>query len=148
MSGQGVWPSLKFYFRADFGGGLTASFQEVSGLETEAAPIEYRHGNSPVFAPIKLPGLGKVGDVTLRKGIFVNDTKFWTWYDEIKLNTIGKRTMTVSLLDEAGAVKLLWTLTNARPTKLVTTDLKDDSSEVAVEAIEILCDTVAPASPG
>ena len=42
--------------------------------------IDYRRGNSPVFYPIKMPGLGKVGNVTMRKGIFTNDQKFWTWF--------------------------------------------------------------------
>ena len=145
MSGDkqdNVWPLPKFYFSVQLGADTSVSFQEVTGLETETKPIEYRHGNSPVFYPIKMPGLGRVGNVTLRKGIFVNDQRFWTWYNEIKLNTIARRTVVVSLLDETGAPKMVWTLNNAWPTKMTGTDLKSEGNEVAVESIEVAFETL------
>src|SRR5258707_6419258 len=96
-----VWPLPKFLFSVQFGAGMSASFQEVSGLDSETHPIEYRHGNSPIFYPIKMPGLGKVGNVTMRKGIFVSDAGFFAWYDEIKMNTMKRRTVVIRLLDES-----------------------------------------------
>ncbi len=126
---------------------IDASFQEVDGLNSETQPIEYRHGNSPVFYPIKMPGLGRVGNVTMRKGIFVNDSKFWTWYNEIKMNTIARRTVVVNLLDETGTPKMVWTLNNAWPTKITGTDLKSEGNEVAVESIELAFETLTVAAP-
>jgi phage tail-like protein len=144
---QQVWPRPKFYFSVNFGGGMHVNFQEVTGLDAETKPIEYRHGDSPSFYPIKMPGLGKVGNVTLRKGIFVNDTKFWTWYDEIKLNTIKRQTIVVNLLDETGAPKMVWTLNNAVPTKMTSTDLKSEGNEVAVESVDIAYETMVISAP-
>lgn len=132
-----VWPLPKFYFSVQFGDGMDVKFQEVAGLESETQVIEYRHGNSPSFYPIKMPGLGKVGNVTMRKGIFAKDAQFWDWYSKIKLNSISPRTVVVSLLDEAGAPKMVWTLHKAWPTKMTGTDLKSGSNEVAVEALEL-----------
>jgi phage tail-like protein len=43
----------------------------------------------------------------------------------------------ISLLDEAGKPTMVWTLSNAWPTKITGTDLKSDGNEVAVETIEI-----------
>lgn len=137
-----VWPLPKFYFSVKLGGDESVSFQEVTGLESETKIIEYRHGNSKVFYPIKMPGLGRVGNVTLRKGIFVKDSKFFTWYSEIKLNTIERRAVVISLLDEAGAPKMVWTLNNAWPTKVTGTDLKSEGNEVAVESIELAFETL------
>jgi phage tail-like protein len=125
----------------------SVSFQEASGLESETKPIEYRHGNSPVFYPIKMPGLGRVGNVTMRKGIFVNDQRFWDWYNEIKMNTIARRTVVVNLLDETGSPKMVWTLNNAFPTKITGTDLKSEGNEVAVESVEIAFETLTVAAP-
>lgn len=142
-----VWPLPKFYFAATFGDDSSISFQEVDGLNSETQPIEYRHGNSPVFYPIKMPGLGRVGNVTMRKGIFVNDSKFWTWYNEIKMNTIARRTVVVNLLDETGTPKMVWTLNNAWPTKITGTDLKSEGNEVAVESIELAFETLTVAAP-
>lgn len=137
-----IWPLPKFYFSVALGDNDAVSFQEVDGLESETQPIEYRHGNSPVFYPIKMPGLGRVGNVTMRKGIFVNDSNFWNWYNEIKMNTIARRTVVISLLDEEGNPKTTWTLNNAWPTKITGTDLKSEGNEVAVESVEIAYETL------
>ena len=133
-----TWPLPKFYFKVNLGSqDSTVSFQEVSGLETETQPIEYRHGDSKQFSTIKMPGLAKTGNVTLKKGIFVNDNNFWKWYDAIKMNVIKRETVTIQLLDESGSPTMTWTLTNAWPTKITGTDLKSDANEVAVETLEL-----------
>jgi phage tail-like protein len=142
-----IWPLPKFYFSVQLGDDTTVSFQEVDGLDSETQIIEYRHGNSPVFYPTKMPGLGKVSNVTMRKGIFVNDSKFWDWYNEIKMNTIARRTVIISLLDETGTPKRTWTLNNAWPTKITGTDLKSEGNEVAIESIEVAYETLTVASP-
>ena len=141
-----VWPLPKFYFSVQLGDDTSINFQEVNGLESETKPIEYRHGNSPIFYPIKMPGLGRVGNVTMRKGIFVNDQRFWDWYNEIKMNTIERRTVVINLLDESAAPKMVWTLHNAWPTKITGTDLKSEGNEVAVESIEIAFETLTVAA--
>jgi phage tail-like protein len=142
-----VWPLPKYYFSVTFGDGISAPFQEVSGLDGETQVIEYRHGDSPIFSPIKMPGLGKVGNVTLRKGIFAQDSALWDWFNKIAMNTVERRTLVVNLLDENGAVKMAWALHNAFPTKLTGTDLKSDGNEVAVESIEIAFETMVISAP-
>ena len=138
-SAQGaVWPLPKFYFKVKLGSqDNTVSFQEVSGLDTETQIIEYRHGDSKTFSPIKMPGIAKVGNVTFKKGVFVKDNNFWKWYDDIKMNTIKRETVVIQLLDQTGAPTMTWTLTNAWPTKITGTDLKSDGNEVAVETLEL-----------
>lgn len=132
-----VWPLPKFYFEVKWGRQVMR-FQEVSGLDVEAQPIEYRHGDSPVFSTIKMPGIKKYGNVTMKKGVFKGDQKFWDWFNQIKLNTIKRETITISLLDETGTPTMIWTLANAWPTKITGTDLKAEGNEVAVETIEIV----------
>lgn len=131
-----VWPLPKFYFSVKVEG-LDASFQEVSGLDIEAQVIEYRHGNSPEFSTIKMPGIKKSSNVTLKKGVFKGDNKFWDWFSQIKMNTIKRQAVVISLLDEAGAPTMVWTLNNAWPTKITGTDMKSDGNEVAVETLEL-----------
>lgn len=141
------WPPPTFYFLVWFGDDNPVSFQEISGLESETNPIGYRHGDSPSFYPIKMPGLGHVGNVTMRKGIFSSDAKFWAWYNEIKMNTINRRAVVVQLTDQNGAPKMTWTLNNAWPTKVVGTDLKSEGNEVAVESVEVAFETLTVAAP-
>ena len=132
-----VWPIPKFYFQVKWDSEVM-SFQEISGLDIEAEPIEYRHGDSPEFSKIKMPGLKKSGNVTMKKGVYKSDNKFWDWFNQIKLNTIKRVPVTISLLDEAGAPTMVWTLANAWPTKITSTDLKADGNEVAIESIDIV----------
>lgn len=132
-----VWPLPKFYFILETAELKDATFQEVSGLDAETQIIEYRHGNSPDFSTIKMPGIKKYGNVTLKKGIFKGDNKFWTWFNSIKMNTIERQTVTIKLLDQEGNPTMVWTLKNAWPTKVTGTDLKSDGNEVAVETLEL-----------
>ena len=131
-----VWPLPKFHFQVKWDAEVL-SFQEVSGLDIEAQPIEYRHGDSPEFSTLKMPGIKKSGNVTMKKGVFKSDNKFWDWFNQIKMNTIKRIPVTISLLDESGAPTMVWALANAWPTKITGTDLKSDGNEVAIESIEI-----------
>lgn len=131
-----VWPIPKFYFQVKWDSEVL-SFQEVSGLDVEAQIIEYRSGDNPVFSTVKMPGIQKSGNVTMKKGVFKSDNKFWDWFNKIKMNTIARVPVTISLLDETGAPTMVWTLANAWPTKITGTDLKSDGNEAAIETIEI-----------
>lgn len=130
------WPIPKFRFEVKWDSEVMA-FQEVSGLDVESQPIEYRAGNSPTFSVQKMPGIKKYSDITMKKGVFKSDNKFWDWFNEIKMNTVKRIPVTISLLDEEGNPTMVWTLTNAWPTKISGTDLKSTGNEVAVETIVI-----------
>ena len=132
-----TWPIPKFHFQVKWDSEVM-SFQEVSGLDIEAQSIEYRSGDSPKFSTIKMPGMQKTGNVTMKKGVFKSDNKFWDWFNQIKMNTIARKPVTISLLDETGAPTMVWTLENAWPSKITGTDLKSDGNEAAIETIEIV----------
>lgn len=132
-----VWPMPKFFFNVTWGGNEIA-FQEVSGLDVQSEEIKYRHGNSKEFSVIKMPGMKKYGNVTMKKGVFKGDNKFWDWLKQIEMNTIKRVPVIISLLDQSGAAVMVWTLTNAWPTKISSTDLKSEGNEVAIETIEIV----------
>ena len=143
MPDEILWPLPKFYFSVQLGDDKDVTFQDVTGLQTETKVIEYRHGNSPLFSTIKMPGLSSVGNVTMKKGIFAKDTKFFDWYLETKKReSFKRRVVVVNLLDEGGNPKMTWTLNNAWPTKVTGTDLKSDGNDVAVESVEIAVETL------
>lgn len=133
---QAVWPLPKFYFQVKWDDSEMA-FQEVSGLDIETEVLEYRAGNSKVFSKVKMPGMVKSGNITMKKGVFVKDNAIWDWFAEIKMNTIKRKALTISLLDEGGAPTMVWKVQNAFPSKITGTDLKAEGNEVAVESIEI-----------
>ena len=129
-----TWPLPKFYFEVKIGN-EEWFFQEVSGLESEVEVLEYRHGKSKQFSLFKMPGMKKVSDVTLKKGVFTGDTKLFDWFKEVRLNTIERKTITISLLNEKGSSEIVWTLSNAFPKKVESTGLNAQGNEIAVETI-------------
>ena len=142
-----VWPLPSFFFSVQFGDCAPARFQVIEGLDSEAEAAEYRHGNSLVFYPIKMPGLGKVGNVTMRRGSFANDSRFRVWLNEIKTNTVVPSTVVINLLGETGPPKRTWTLLNARPVKITGPDLQSEGNEVAVESVELTYETLTVTGP-
>lgn len=139
----------KFRFSVDLGSDhKDVAFQEVSGLDSETQVIEYRHSNSPEFSTIKMPGIAKSSNVSMKRGVFVNDNLFWDWYDKIKMNTIKRETVIIKLLDEEGSPTMTWTLHNAWPTKITSTDMKSDGNEVAVDTLEIAHEKVEVTNGG
>lgn len=132
-----VWPLPSFSFQVSWGSQSAIAFQEVSGLDTETQVIEYRHSNSKAFSTIKMPGIKKFNNVTMKKGVFAKDNAFWEWYNKIKMNTIDRIDVVVQLLDEEGKPTMIWTLKNAWPVKVSAPTMKSDGNEVAIQSIEI-----------
>jgi phage tail-like protein len=131
-----TWPLVKFSFQVKWDD-AEFIFQEVTGLSSETQVIEYRGGSSPVYSTVKMPGIQKFGNVTLKKGMFKGDKNLWDKYGLIKMNTYKRATITISLLDESQAVAMSWTLTNAFPVKITVSDMKSDGNEIAIESVEL-----------
>jgi phage tail-like protein len=109
------WPVPAFQFKVEIDGVGEIACAEVSGLEAEADVIEYRAGNSKEYSVVKMPGLMKYADITLKKGMFQDDKVFNEYFAKITMNTIERKTVTIQLLDEAANPVFTWTLTNAFP---------------------------------
>ncbi len=130
------YPIPKFHFRVEWGG-TRIGFTEVSGLDVETEVIEYREGSSPEYHKTKMPGMQKFGNITLKRGTFKNDNQYYEWWNTVQLNTIERRDITISLLNENHEPVVTWKIKNAFPIKVQSTDLKADGNEVAIESLEI-----------
>ncbi|TXK50298.1 phage tail protein, partial [Pontibacter qinzhouensis] len=99
--------------------------------------IEYREGSSKTYSKIKMPGLAKFSNITLKRGTFADDTDFYKWINTINLNTVERRDIIIQLLNEQHEPVLTWRALKAFPLKVQASDLKADGNEVAIETIEI-----------
>ena len=131
------YPLVKFHFQVEWGG-TQIGFTEVSGLDVETEVVEYRHGASPEYSKVKMPGMQKFSNLTLKRGTFATDNEYYDWWNSVKLNTIERRNITISLLNEEHEPVITWKVKNAWPTKVQSTDLKADGNEVAIESMEIV----------
>lgn len=131
------YPIPKFHFQVEWGGSKIG-FTEVSGLDVEREVIEYRDGSSKEYSKLKMPGLTKFSNITLKRGSFKKDNDFYTWWISNKLDTVDRRDITISLLNEDHEPVITWKVKNAWPSKIQPTDLKSDDNSVAIETMEIV----------
>ena len=127
-----------------------AAFSEGTGVEASVDVIEFRQGNSNSLAPVKIPGLVKHGNVTLKFG-YTRNNAFKDWLKECvaeRRTKDARATVTIELIDirdssPSSLVEntqdetLVWQLTNAWVTKYTAPDLNASTSEVAIESVEI-----------
>lgn len=130
------YPIPKFHFQVDWGG-TKIGFTEVTGLEVTTEKIEYRDGASPEYNKIAMPGMQTFGDLTLKRGIFAGDNEFYEWWNSVSLNTIERRDITISLLNESHEPVVVWKVKNAWPTKVTSTDLNSTGNETAIETLVV-----------
>lgn len=142
-----LWPIPNFHFIVDFEGTRVA-FQEVSGLETESDVMEYRNGNSPAFSTVKMPGLKKYSDITLKKGMFKDDTSLFDYFASVQMNTVARKIITISLLDEKDGVLFVWTLNNAFPKKVTGASMNAQTNDVVIEEMVLAHEGLTMAKAG
>lgn len=128
------YPLPKFHFEVQWGG-TRIGFTEVTGLEVTTDKIEYRDGASKEYHKIRMPGMQTFGDLTLKRGIFAGDNEFYDWWNSVALNTIQRRDITISLLNESHDPVVIWKVKNAWPTKVTSTDLNASGNETAIETL-------------
>ena len=130
------YPLPAFHYQVEWGG-EKMSFSEVSGLTIEIQMIEYRDGDSKQYEAIKMPGIPKYGNLTMKKGIVAADNKFFDWLNTTALNTVERKDIIISLLNEAHEPVMTWKALNAFPVKVEGPGLKSTGNEVAIESIEV-----------
>jgi phage tail-like protein len=130
------YPLPKFHFQVQWGG-ERIGFTEVTGLDIQVEAIEYREGSSPEYSKIKMPGMLKYSNITLKRGSMNGDSDFYKWINTTSLNTVERRDIIISLLNEAHAPVMTWKAKNAFTVKVQASDLKSDGNEVAIETLEL-----------
>lgn len=137
------------------GGTAKAAFSEVTGIEATVDVIEFRQGNSESLSPVKVPGLVKHGNVTLRFG-YTHDNTFKNWVQACVGSTrdgLERAAVTIELIDittgpSPTSLKTdvsgtnTWVLENAWVTKYTAPDLNASQSEIAIESVELAYETL------
>jgi phage tail-like protein len=134
-------PYSAFNFLVEFGNGdIQGGFSEVSGLGTEITVAEYRNGSDRRNTATKIPGMFKVSDVTLKRGV-VNSKAVFDMFKALQNGDVAnaKQTVTVTLLDEAGGASVQsWRLIDAFPTKYTGPSLSaKGGGDVAMEELTL-----------
>ena len=127
----------------------TAAFSQVTGIDATVDVIEFRQGNANSLAPVKIPGLVKHGNITLRFG-YTLDSAFKIWIQECVSEVRGeipRNDVQIELIDiNGGSPQVIataitgtrvWLLTNAWVAKYTGPELDAKTSDVAIETVEL-----------
>src|ERR1700752_3142524 len=117
------------------GRSVRASFAEVSGLDVEVTPIEYRNGAEDITVR-KLPGLKKFTNIVLKRGI-TGDLTLWQWMKTVLDGQVQRTNGTIVLLDDSRQEVMRWNFHRGWPCKLTGPALKAKGNDIAIETLEI-----------
>jgi len=136
-------PYAQFNFWVNLGGAGSdplqpdAGFQEISALGMEVGVAEYRYGNHKLNNTLKVTGLGKSADVTLKRGVMGSDTVY-KWFDAIRNGKNEMRTVRIELRNEENSETVqTWILNGARVIKFTAGPLNAKSNEIAMEELTL-----------
>src|SRR5687768_13897926 len=133
-------PYVQFNFLVDLGTGNSdgpeAGFQEVSGIGMEVTVSEYRNGNSKENSVMKITGMNKSTDVTMKRGV-IGSLNLYRWLDDIRNgNQSALKTVTISLQNEDHTdVVQTWKLLRARIIKHTSGPFNAKGTDVAMEEL-------------
>ena len=131
-------PYSAFNFLVEFNGvEIGAGVSDVSGLSTDVTIAEYREGTDKENHVRKIPGMHKVGDITLKRGI-IDSASLWEWVREVRqFGVEAQRSVTITLLDESSRNQVQsWILRGAVPMKYTGPTLAaKGGSDVAMEEL-------------
>ena len=128
-------PYGKFRYKVEIDGLEAGGFSEASGFDASIDVIEYREGDM-VQTPMKLPGLKKYGNITLKQGV-ADSMVMYEWMIAGVEGEVERKTITITILDETETATASWQVINAWPAKYTAPDFNATASEVAIETLEI-----------
>ncbi len=133
-------PYVQFNFLVDLGNGNTegpqAGFQEVSGIGMEVTVSEYRTGNARENSVMKITGMNKSTDVTMKRGV-IGSLDLYDWLHQIRNgDQNAMRNVTIQLQNEDHtAVVQTWKLLRARIIKHTSGPFNAKGTDVAMEEL-------------
>jgi len=120
---------------SDDGRSIRGSFSEVSGLDTDMPPIEYRTGTEDLTMR-KSPGLAKNSPIVIKRAL-IGDLTLWNWMMETRRGKVRRAEGSIVLLDENRQEVMRWNFRRAWPSKWTGPSLNAKNNEVALETLEI-----------
>lgn len=130
-----TYPHGKFRYKVEIDGLEAGGFSEASGFDASIDVIEYREGDM-VQTPMKVPGLKKYGNITLKQGV-ADSMVMYEWMIAGVEGEVERKTITITILDETETATASWQVINAWPTKYTAPDFNATASEIAIETMEI-----------
>jgi phage tail-like protein len=135
-------PYLNHRFRVEIDGVAQAGFSEVIIPDSSSEVIEHREGTDQITIR-KQSGLVTYGNLILKWGITAS-MDLYNWRKQIEQGKVSssRKNMSVILMDEEGNDAARWDFASAWPSKYKAPDLKAEGTDVAIETLEIVFESM------
>ena len=135
-------PYRNYRFEVEIDGISQTAFQEIHFPEVSREVIVYRAGDGPEIIS-KQAGLLKSSNLILKSGI-TDSLELYSWFKKIQDGKIteSKKNMRIVLIDYQGNEVASWVFTVCWPAKYIGPHLNSTDSEIAVETLEIVFETM------
>ncbi|MFT6158041.1 MAG: phage tail-like protein [Myxococcota bacterium] len=119
---------------------IVGGFKSVSGMDSETEVIEFKQGNDRVVR--KKPGRTTYANIVLERGYTATDD-LWTWRNNIEKGLIDRRSGSIIVLDQDLETEVArYNFYEAWPAKWYVPEMDSDSSNMAIEKIELATEMV------
>jgi phage tail-like protein len=129
-------PFPSFNFAVEIDGIIVSGFNEVSGLQADIEIQEYREGGVNEYVHKRAGPARYATNLILKRGI-ADSTELWSWFCDAMEGKIQRKSLDVILRDTEGTEQRRWTFQNAYPVKWTGPEFKAQSSEIAIESLEL-----------
>ena len=129
-------PQGNFNFHIEIDGISRGAFHEVTGLDSTVDVVEHREGGWNQ-TPRKFPGQTKHSNIVLKWGFNI-DRDIIDWHQQIVDGDIVRKDGSIVLLDRHNAEVARWNFTRAWPSKYTGPALNAESSDIAIETMELV----------
>ncbi len=137
-------PVIAAKFEVKFGSKLAGSFRECTVVSAETEPAEYKFAENGVMGYYAEPGRLKYGRITLKRGLTA-DNQAWAWRKEVEDGNVksARTNGSIIMYDQDNTVVATYNFINAWPLKVSGPAPNANSSDIAMEEIEIISESIS-----
>jgi phage tail-like protein len=125
-----------------------ASFSELSGITTEVEAVDFLESSDKEVVFKKLPGKRKPPTVVLKRGKN-SSMELWAWHEAVLAGDIvaARKSCSLVMYNFDGKPVARYHMEHAWPNKLEIGALKAGASEVLMETVTIVCESIQRVAP-
>ena len=109
----------------------------------EVTPNQWAQAKFGQLVTAKIPGRAKTENIVLKRGM-TNSMTLWKWFNQVESGKWKDNVVegSLSIYDQAGNEQARYDFRGAWPTRYATADVNAQSTEIAIEELELAVDAI------
>jgi phage tail-like protein len=109
----------------------------------EVTPNQWAEAKYGQLVCTKIPGRSKTENIVLKRGM-TNSMTLWNWFNQVELGQWQQHVAegSLSIYDQTGIEQARYDFKGAWPTRYTSVDVNAQSTEIAIEELELAVDAI------